>query len=253
MFSRTADYYGILGVGMGASDQELRTAYRRLARIHHPDKNKGNEEVRQAFEVLKDPLKRWSYNWSYQPTTFPSPHGANVPRSTQESTALSTTVNTYNNYGTDDIYAQYNNVPDEHHYARYGSSSRGGQYPWYGNNNVDEGSYTRYDYSGLGYLEIFAQMEESRRREARKQEEAERQAWNRTWDTNWYSERAQGPYSSNTGVPYYPQYDYIPAPPSPPPAMYPQPGPTHYPFNYNWGGGWPTYDPNTTPWYQYRG
>lgn len=62
------DYYDILGVDSSASDAEIRSAYRKLARKYHPDKNKdpGAEdkfkEINEAHEVLKDKEKRASYD-----------------------------------------------------------------------------------------------------------------------------------------------------------------------------------------------
>src|SRR6187402_3610037 len=62
------DYYAALGVGRGASADEIRKAYRRLAQKYHPDVSKepGAEakfkEVAEAYQTLKDPEKRAAYD-----------------------------------------------------------------------------------------------------------------------------------------------------------------------------------------------
>jgi len=63
------DYYKILGVGKGASDEEIKKSYRKLARQYHPDRNPGDKkaeerfkEISQAHDVLSDPEKRKSYD-----------------------------------------------------------------------------------------------------------------------------------------------------------------------------------------------
>jgi curved DNA-binding protein len=78
------DYYSSLGVAKTASQKEIKAAYRKLARKHHPDVNQGDKgaegrfkEINEAYEVLGDPEKRKKYdelgaNWRQYEQAGPS-------------------------------------------------------------------------------------------------------------------------------------------------------------------------------------
>jgi molecular chaperone DnaJ len=67
---QTKDYYQILNVSQGASTQDIKKAFRRLALQYHPDRNTENvreatekfKEINEAYEVLGDEQRRWQYD-----------------------------------------------------------------------------------------------------------------------------------------------------------------------------------------------
>ncbi len=66
--SNKRDYYEVLGLSKGASEQDIKKAYRQLAKKYHPDMNKAADaeakfkEINEAYEVLSDPQKKASYD-----------------------------------------------------------------------------------------------------------------------------------------------------------------------------------------------
>ena len=71
------NYYDILGVGKDASAEDIKKAYRNMAKKYHPDLNKDNpqaaekfKEVNEAYECLSDPTKKSNYD------NYGDPNGA---------------------------------------------------------------------------------------------------------------------------------------------------------------------------------
>ena len=84
------DYYQTLGVGRGADAEEIRKAYRKLARKHHPDLNPGDKsaeerfkKVQEAYDILSEPKKKQMYDqygfYSENGVPAGGPGGAGAP------------------------------------------------------------------------------------------------------------------------------------------------------------------------------
>ena len=75
--TQRVDHYHILGVTRDASPRDIRRAYRRLARQHHPDRNREPDSSKrfrslaEAYAVLNDPARRARYDHTTRPLTRP--------------------------------------------------------------------------------------------------------------------------------------------------------------------------------------
>lgn len=118
------DYYNILKVNRNASDDDLKKAYKRLARIWHPDKNPDNKteaeakfkRISEAYDVLSDPQKRQIYDL-YGEEALKSGQVPPPPHSSSSSSSSSRAFHhhrqnpppsfRFNPRDADDIYAEF--------------------------------------------------------------------------------------------------------------------------------------------------
>ncbi len=70
------DYYKVLGINKNATDEEIRSAYRKLAKKYHPDVNKTPDseekfkEIENAYSILSDKRKRFDYDYLFDHNMF---------------------------------------------------------------------------------------------------------------------------------------------------------------------------------------
>ena len=76
------DYYKILEIEKTATDVEIKKSFRRLSKLHHPDREGGNHEtftdINEAYQVLSDPEKRKAYDTGKTPITLTKPVVNNI-------------------------------------------------------------------------------------------------------------------------------------------------------------------------------
>jgi len=106
-----ADFYDALGVSRGASDEEIKKAYRKLAMQHHPDRNNGSKEseeqfkqVTEAYDVLRDPNKRAIYD-RYGEAGLQGSAGAGFHH-VDLSEALNIFMRDFGGFGLGDLFGQ---------------------------------------------------------------------------------------------------------------------------------------------------
>ena len=66
------DYYEVLGVSKGASDSELKSAYRKLAKKYHPDTNPGDKEAEARFKEASEAYAVLSENLPHTKNEIPA-------------------------------------------------------------------------------------------------------------------------------------------------------------------------------------
>ncbi|GAW22435.1 hypothetical protein ANO14919_119720 [Xylariales sp. No.14919] len=175
-------HYAVLGISRTATPEEIHTAYRRLAMIHHPDRNPNDtvgatarfQKIQQAYEVLSNSFERRRYD-ATQSTTFPPevPHASSEHRYQRPNNTTFYTAHNHQ-YHLEGMIASLKHMYDQLQ-AQYGC--HGGFELWRRQQELQE---------QLAFWEARLRRLE---REARREQEAVRQkaAWDR--ETRWQRAR----------------------------------------------------------------
>lgn len=123
--AKQKDYYGALGVGRKAKADQIRKAYRRLARKYHPDVNPGNKqaeekfkEIQEAYNVLSDDKKRKIYDqYGFYSDSIPASAYEAYARGPGEAPGAGPTVD-FSGFDFSDF------IPHEERSAGFGSTFR---------------------------------------------------------------------------------------------------------------------------------
>lgn len=130
---KTRDYYDVLGVSRGATQKEISSAFRKLARKYHPDANQGDKEaerrfkeVSEAHDVLRDPEKRKLYDAFGKDWQAAKAAGADPSQARAGSP-----FGGFGGFGGGDgAHTQYRNVSPEEFANLFGGSAQDGGEPF---------------------------------------------------------------------------------------------------------------------------
>ena len=150
------DYYALLGVNKNASADDVKKAYRRLARKYHPDLNPGDKtaeakfkEITEANEVLSDVDKRSQYDrfgqyWkqSEQPRTNPRSNNSTTPGNNPSGDFNTVDFGQYNNFDdfVNELLGRFNNSSNPHPAGTKATATKNGSDGFTGNTSTSNSS-----------------------------------------------------------------------------------------------------------------
>ena len=150
------DYYALLGVNKNASADEIKKAYRRLARKYHPDLNPGDKtaeakfkEITEANEVLSDVDKRSQYDrfgqyWkqSEQPRTNPRSNNSTTPGNNPPGDFNTVDFGQYNNFDdfVNELLGRFNNSSNPNPPGTKATATKNGSDGFTGNTSTSNSS-----------------------------------------------------------------------------------------------------------------